>query len=372
MRLLNNRIVKDKTDKRINRAKEGRDGIVQFVDSINKYAIITVQGDDKSIIATWSENWESIPKFLRIGNACRVHHPKGNSNRWEMTGDANTIPTPVGDNPLLPTQPAGEDVIISGSSVLVYEDMKLVVEAGSFRINDVEYNLGGILLGNAVIGLMGEDPNFLMGFEYGGIVEIADAPDAPDFRVDLIYVGTNGEIGVRAGTPHETDPVAPELEADEAFIAFVVVPYEVTEIEQAWIGPAYTVPYLRTVETAMEFPDGMFWPDLNEDHATFTLYDQYDKPVIGNYSIRITITDGNGELSKGAEHWPPSTGQTISIAIDDGVANFIYRRGYIDGIAVVDVPLDESPTIHFEVVGQGAFVSDVFVKLYDSLGLIML
>jgi hypothetical protein len=205
-----------------------------------------------------------------------------------------------------------------------------------------------------------------MGFTYGGIIELDPAPVAPNFRVDLLSVDVNGQVIYTAGTPHPTDPVAPTLSANEAFIAYIVVPYEVTRIEQSWIGLTYTVPYLRTVETTLEFPDGMHWIDGETNAGTFTLLDQYTKPVIANYNVRISITGGgNGELAS-------SGATTIDIPVSVGIANFTYRRGYIDGIAVIDTPVDISPVLHFEVVGYGAFVSDRFIALYDSVDDIMI
>jgi hypothetical protein len=341
MRTYTSKVIRRESERNIFAAKEGRDAIVDEVHVVERYALIRIQGSDTLIHAPWAENWEQAPSFLRVGNAVRIYHPQGNPNKIEITGNANSIPTPVGSISVLPTQPSTEDAIISGCVATAGSAMILTVTAGTYRVDNVVYSL------------VSDD------------VTISTAPTSPDYRVDMISVGASGVIQYTVGTPHATDPANPTLPSDEVLIAYVVVPYEETVILQGWIGQGWTeltlVAFIATMDTFE-----MIWSYGADNIGTITLRNQYGKLLVGSHGVTVTIDSGNGTID--------SVYPTKIYNITTGTKTFTYIRGMIDAATPPGDPpyLDASPTIHCYVTAQTDFTMSNYILLYDSTGDMML
>jgi hypothetical protein len=376
MRLLTNKLARYQTDKKVGRHNEGRDAVVHDIDSGIRTAIITIQGSDEAVIARWPENWHIVPPFLRRGNAVRVYHPKGNPYVWELTQDSGSIPTPLDGSSPVPEQEVGEDVVIEGMGVVTHttgvDGMVLLIDIGTYRIDGIVYGAPGLLMGDPAFDLMGEEPELSMGAEYGGIVQVPAAPEAPFFRVDMISIGSSGAISYTTGALHETDPVAPVLPSTQALIAYVIVPYEVTVIEQSWIGDGWVEPQLREVLMVMQDKDDpdaenyeMYYEDTFSRTVVVEMRDQYDKLVFGWDTISVEILDGNGSLST----TPDTTFRTFKQ--ETGTCTFQYIRRGFDGITDLTLPNDISPTIKAWQTSNQNLYTIIYVQVFDSVGDLM-
>jgi hypothetical protein len=211
-----------------------------------------------------------------------------------------------------------------------------------------------------------------MGAEYGGIVQVPAAPEAPFFRVDMISIGSSGAISYTTGALHETDPVAPVLPSTQALIAYVIVPYEVTVIEQSWIGDGWVEPQLREVLMVMQDKDDpdaenyeMYYEDTFSRTVVVEMRDQYDKLVFGWDTISVEILDGNGSLST----TPDTTFRTFKQ--ETGTCTFQYIRRGFDGITDLTLPNDISPTIKAWQTSNQNLYTIIYVQVFDSVGDLM-
>jgi hypothetical protein len=362
MRLYSKKLIRNKVSSQIYASKEGRDAIVRLVDPSARYAIIRIQGTDEDIYSGWSENWHQAPPWLRVGNSVMVRHPKGNPNKWEIFANGVTIPTPVGGGSILPVPEAGEASIISGGQVLVYDGMTVHITAGTYRIADTYYAFPGLYMGNTTFDYMGDHPSILMG-SAGTYVTLAAAPSSPNYRIDALFIGTDRVIDYVQGTPHATDPVAPTTPSNHVLISYIIVPYGTTQLEQSFIGNAWTAPYLASFVLSMEL-DTMLWSDPVTQDGTIELFNQYLKPHLGTYKVRLIIESGNGSLSAST---PDVTSQDLTLTT--GVGNFTYTRGGGDYLSPTP---DVSPMLKAYVIAQpGTYYGYAYIRLLDSLGEMM-
>jgi len=363
MRLLPNRLIRGKSRRQVSQASEGRDAIVHSINLTTRKAIVRIQGLDEDVYATWSQNLEEVPPFLRVGNAVRLYHPKGNRHKWEITSNAKTIPTPISGS-ILPVQPGTNDTIISGLATLVAGGMNVTVNDGVFRINEIHYTPQGLLMGISALGDMGDLAAPPMGADFSALLTIT-AADATLYRVDMLCIGADGTLDYYTGTPHATDPVAPDVPASHVLVTTIIVPPGVTTIQQGWIGTAWTAPIL-TVMLVEWSNNPVEWLDPVQTTATVTLLSQYNIPFASVLAVKMYIMDGNGWIRSGSNYLQTLTKNTAA-----GVATFVYERHLMEPAYPPYDPVranDISPTIKVEVITNTNIYQITYVQLYNSSG----
>jgi hypothetical protein len=345
MRLSTKHFLRSKVEKKIARSVEGRPGIVVSVDVPNRKALVRIQGTDVEISVPWQQNWTEVPSFVYVGNSVLIGHIIGNPNKLELIDDGISIPTPVGSGSILPDQPASDDIVISGMAVTIAGGLDVDIATGTYRIDTSIYT-----------------------FETPDTVTVDTAPSSPNYRVDLICVGADGILDYIAGTPHASAPVTPSLPSSHASVTTIIVPYETTELEQKFIGDAWSEPTLAAF--ALSIATEIRWTDSVQVTGTITLVNQYGKQHNDAYNITATIKDGNGILEETGS--PFTTGTTIDWDITTGSTTFVYERGKIDNIDIFGSPVDSSPTINVYITTATDFYSVAFISLYNSLDDFML
>jgi hypothetical protein len=369
MKLLNKKIINTKTQKQISRAKESQFGKIVAIDNANHVAIVRIQGTQKDIRIPWSRNFYTKPKFVRINNSVEIKHVKGNPHRFEIVGNGTKLNTPVDGSSLLADLPSSSNTIISGMVVTSEGGMTVKVDYGSYRVGGTIYNLSGIFLGNGAMPVMGEDTP-LMG-QAGGLIELNAAPNAPNYRMDILSVGSDGVIDYTAGVEAENYPVIPTVEANHVLITTILVPYGITGITNALIGVTWrevylaqfilTVPELDSDWTTITNPPDTLPTSEKQVVCTVSLLNQYGNPLFGTYAVSVEIEQGNGILNPASDN---ST--SITFNITNGSKTFVYERGGIDGLAVLGTPLDSSPMFKATLLSNTNNIVYSYLLLHDS------
>ena len=386
MKLLGKKRIAGRIDGKIVRSRESRFAKVVSIDYTNRRAIVRIQGTQEDIYAGWSRNFYDVPPFVKVNNPVEIQHMKGNPHRYEIIASGTELPTPVDGTSVLSTLPSAANKVITGGQVTIMPGtgtgMHVEVGFGTFRIDNLPYAIDGVYLGDTAVPVMGtEFP--LMG-TIGGIIELDPAPASPNYRIDIIEVGADGVLDYRTGTPSASDPVQPTVSPQHVLLAYIIVPYGTTELQQSFIGNAWTEPYLAQMSLTMGTM-GQYWytlpfPNtLNQQLTqsqrrvlgTIDLLNQYQKPLVGSFGMRVTLEPtmiGNGLLYHGNRTGGGGTGYTeLLFTITDGTNNlFTYERLGVDGLLVLGAEIDESPTIKVELLGSAGFVAYQFVELYDS------
>lgn len=335
MKTYGRRLIRRSAEKSIAKTKENRYAIVRSVDKLTRSAIVRVQGSDVDIYIDWPEGKYQQPPWLRVGNAVVVQHPEGSQTKMVMIGEGASIPTPVGAGSVLPTQPVTENKVISGCGVVVGSGMNLDVYGGEYRIGNIIYEL---------------NPTS---------VELSAAPSSPDFRIDMLYVGTDGILHLTTGTPHATAPEPPDLVSEHVAIKYIMVPYGTTQIDQVFVGttaaPAFLQFTLSMSSTSLEW-------GTTTTTGTLSMLDQYGKPFSITSTAAAEILSGNGLLQHASD--TPST--SITWSMSGTSTTFTYTRGGIDNIAVMGSPVDSAPMLKV-TLGDGDYRLAP-IEIYDSLG----
>lgn len=376
MKLLSKRLISGKVNKKIVRARESRFGKIVSVDASARRAIVRIQGTQTDIYMGWSKNFYDVPQFVRPNNPVEIQHIRGNPHAYEIIADGPQLPTPVDGTPLLTDLIAPEDRVITGSEVTAMQagaGLQVEIGFGEVRINGDLYSIDGVYLGDSAVPLMGE--TFPLMGQIGGIVTLDPAPSAPNYRIDLISVGMDGVVDYTKGTEAANNPPQPALALDHVALAYIIVPYDTTVMQQSFIGNAWTDPYISVFEVSIEEMLS-YWHTLPDPNTlnqplteaqrrvtgTIKILNQYGKPMVGSFPVTVEVEQGNGLIYKGSTG---ATSQTFTIT--DGTNNtFIYERLGVDGWRVLGDPIDQSPSIKATLLTNTNFFGFFWVPLYDS------
>lgn len=375
MKLYNRSLTRKKFDHERRWNITDRDAVVWSVDTGNFYCLVKIQGSDTTIKAHYPRNWKTTPTWLKPGNAVQIRHRSGAQGFVEVTGHGRAIPTPVeGGN--LPTPGTSGDGIVTGMEIVEYSGggMNVVVNSGTFRINDVIYVYTMAVTGYIVM----DDPApMTMGvgikMGYGDTVTpivIGAAPAAGYGRYDAIVVGTDSVIDVVEGSPTllTTEPTKPAVPAGHLLVGYLFIYGGMTAIPQGAIGTTWASPYPGLVYATSgsgitKQSDGSFWVDWStiEDtpvgSLTFTIKDQYGNNKVISVDATITMLSGTGGVGTSAGGSFSSSATKLCTSS----VTFYYERNQL---ASPEIPVGFKVT--FDTYGALSFMS-VLVML-DSGG----
>jgi len=127
-------------ERRMRATSESRDAIVWDVDASNYLVRCKIQGSNEYILCHYPRNWQTLPPWLKRGNAVRIAHRGGIRGNLEVVGHGRAIPTPVsGDQ--FPSPQCQPDGVITGGNVYAYSGMTVEVEDTTYRIDCDTYEL---------------------------------------------------------------------------------------------------------------------------------------------------------------------------------------------------------------------------------------
>ena len=357
MGLFNNKRLIRKNALSVSKSRqETRDAIIWEVLPTQRLCKIKIQGSTNFLYARYPQNWESTPQYLKAGNAVRVVHRGGNRNILEIVGHGRNLPTfPDSTDAIVPI--GSTNAVLSGLDIYAVSGaMRVEVYNGTYRINDITYSVGGLLLGNDYNTMVLGD-NVTLGETVG--VFTFTAPSAGYWRYDMLVIGTDGTIDKVVGTQATSDPVMPATPSSHVKIGHVLLYGGMTEITQAYINKMWEVSVPTSMLVSPVYSE-MDWLD-NPLNITVTIKDQNGINLSGNWNISVSFDVGNGYFDNNPDftNGIKSTGGTASVT-------FAYYR-LNDLIGETDV----SPQIRFSLNGY-PFNIVVVVMLYDSLGEYML
>lgn len=308
MRTYGSRLIDSHTRRMLDRKTELRDAVIYDIDTVNKYCRVKIQGSNTYIKAYYNENWESTPQWLKVGNAVRISHPGGNKSRIEIMGHGFLIPTILPGGTAPPTEDLA-DGILSGLQALPADDggMGVVVTYGTYRIDQVEYDLPLIEMDNSSITM--DEPNIVMDattIEFSGtysgcgFVTLATA-SSTQFRYDLIVIGTDEVVNVVQGSYSSGEPTFPAVPADHIQLGFVLVYPGMIEVTADCIGRLYTIPVPNQLYFDWYFAEQGTYDDYIVPwyfglpvpmsaaywSITVTVRDQYNRIITGSWTINV-------------------------------------------------------------------------------------
>ncbi|MDD2778501.1 MAG: hypothetical protein PHI16_06405, partial [Methanocellales archaeon] len=290
--------------------------------SAQRICRVKIQGSDELITARFGQNWEQTPQWLKPGNAVRIVHRGGIRGYIEVVGHGQSIPMAVPGGSVTPPSVTPSDAIISGLQIIstTPASMAVFVQDGIFRISNVVYSLAGVgvLMEAGSLLLMGT--NVSMGTGYASIIQIAAAPAAGQFRIDLIVIGADSVVDYVQGAA-ATTPIQPDTPSGHLLLGTILVPGGVTAIPQNYINKAFTTP-IPTSLTMVVDPAKLEWYTAdptgegvsdNDCCITVTILDQYGNGYLesgaGQY-IRLGLCVGEGYLYSWEEGWLYSKSET--------------------------------------------------------------
>lgn len=375
MYMYGKRFIKNNIESKIASHLETRDAILWDTLPAQRLCRVRIQGSSENITAYYPENWTATPFWLKPGNAVRISHVGGIRGRIEVIGHGRVVPAPVSGGQF-PTVATGEDtpleadIAINGvagvSSTFVTpcpnnNQMVVLVKTGTFRISGTTYTILPIVMSASSVYKMG------MGGILSNIAEavaLDSAPSAPNFRYDIISVGTDLVVDYNKGTNFTTTPVYPTVAASHVELGRILVYGGMTEVTEADIGRTFSAPQASKVNISISDQD-LAWAELTST-ITVSIVDQYGNSITtGGYGWYITleIIAGNGTLTS-AEEGDSTTiigGHTGS---GSNSYTFTYTRDQLD-------PGDESPVLEAVLETNYAISYQDYIILRDASGDIM-
>ena len=353
-------IVRSTAKRQSRNFKESRDGIIWALDVDTREAQVRIQGTDEVVVCTWPENFSEKPPYLRFGGCVKIGHVGGNQNRMEITGYGSSIPTPQTgfDQPI---NPGDANAVITGLTVNVTNPLTMAVTVGNgtFRINDIQYTIAGMPMGDDEF-VMGDYPDIEMG-EFSSLVVIDPAPTYPNYRIDSIFIGANSVIDYVAGTP-STNPVAPDLPLDHIRLQDIIIPPGITEITSVLLTD-WETPALHYIEFDFDVEE-LDYTDTTGAVGTVNFFDQYGALRYGQWTLEADFVVGNGTLVfEEGETWEVSSVDSKLVMVMPSTDNHITFKYYRHGTGD-----DVSPTIKVYMQHSQNMVSYDNIILWDALG----
>jgi hypothetical protein len=380
MRLYNRKNFDTGLRRRFRSHQWGRDAIVWDVDAVNHIVRCKVQGSDKFVHAHYPRNWQTLPEYVRPGNAVRIAHKAGYKGFIEVIGHGRAIPSPVsGESGQFPGWGTYADEIISGGEPAAdLDDMLIEIDNMTFRLNGT---LHGLLGDNMVMGAgtvyMTDPPVTTMGV--GGVtVAFSAAPAIPYARYDLVVVGEDDIVDVVKGVADTEDLQMPSIPANHIKICHVLILGGITAITSdminaLWENRIATVMSLSLSGAAIGFTsiyregEGyvMFWSAYTSTPycaVNAKIKDQYGWDYDPTENLDQTAftfqLHGTGTLCKNI-YGPFATTQVVQSY--GGNASVTYKRNQNLG--------QEIPPSIVITTKPGASFGNIYIQLLDSNGL---
>lgn len=348
LRALKKRVVRQRIQREAEARTETRDAILWDILPGRKCRV-KIQGSNALIVATYPENWEEKPAWLKPGNAVKILHTAGNRNRIELIGHGQAIPTPVAGAMLPPVAP-GQDGLLSDGYVhaLPEPGMYVWIQTGIYRIGGVTLVLQAMAatednMANAGMGVP---------IDITAAVRAVDAAHASLWRYDIFAIGADGVIDYIKGTAG-AGPTMPATPTNHVRLGYVLVPPGVTEITGDLVNRGYTEPFVsQLVVTAADMD--LAWGE-NSTAITVTVQDQYGHTMTAQpWWIDAEITSGSGFINDAA------LAQTANKRTDNGQAVFTYTRDTSG--------TEASPRIEFRLVENAELFGLAIIVLRDMTG----
>lgn len=361
MRLYGERVFRNTIYNTMNSRTETRDAILWDVDDNNRKCRVKIQGSDKLITAYYPINCRIRPEYLRPGNAVKLIHTGGSRGRLEILSDGALVPTPVAGGSGTAPPSAVADSVLNGLIIRATsrDSFNLVVSAGSFRLGGSIYSVSnspvmgdGTLMGSSIYMGVGDT-----------IVTLASSNSY--FRYDNIVAGIDGVIDVVHGTDWTTPTAAsyPATPANHIHLGYVLVPPNVSGIDQAWVYAQWIAPRLTGINCTCansELSQGTIGnPGKTEMSTTINVrvVDQYgnllNRGVGGTpYQITGSIIAGTGYMQYSGQ-----SGSSLTLATTSGDITFTYRK--------LDYPNCTSALIQFSCSDLLAYVYQ-FITVLDE------
>jgi hypothetical protein len=294
MRASGSKFLKKRSARNLSQSRELRDAVVFEIFPTSHFCTVKIQGSDQTIKAFYNENWGTTPQWLKLGNPVRITTPRGSAGRIEVAGNGFSLPIAIPGGNVTPTPPTSPDAILSGCGVTASGNgLTASVKIGTYRLSGAIYVLD--IIGMDILTLEMDRPDVTMD-DTGGVVSF-DSIASGYFRYDLIVVDAIGAVSVEKGTAATSNPVLPDVPADNVLMGWVLLSPTTNgiilqkDVGAVWKAPA---PSVLSVTGTVDLP----W-STEETELTLQVLDQYGEPVDGTYFVDIVQESGNGSLSGG-------------------------------------------------------------------------
>jgi hypothetical protein len=360
LRSYGQKFIGNDTRKEVSRKQETRDAILWDVLPATKQARVKIQGSNTLVIAHYPENWQQTPFWLKPGMAVKIVHNAGSRGRIELVGMGQVVPTAV-SGPTFPALANAIDAILSNIKILPIPNdnqMRVMITTGVFREQGTKYTLPEITTADG--------DNFFAGMgglagQVARIVDIAAAPSAGNFRIDIIVVGTDLVVDYIQGAA-SPNPIQPDTPANHVFIGKILLNSSTVAITFNEINRRFRIPRPTIIEISHS-DQFLAWTELT-DTVTITIKDQYGlavtRTVSGGWYIIAKFVFGNGTISS-VEEGDSTTQIGQHTGESSNTATFTYTRDQVD-------PGDISPTLTFTLETNFPIAKQDYILLSDVSG----
>lgn len=343
------RAVRRSAERATRRRTESRTAMVWAIYQEQRLCEVVFQGAwDQPVIANYPSHWREIPTWLKVEAAVEVRHPQGNQTSLMVVGPGAAVPTPEMGQTTTPVQATGQNCVISGCEVYVLTGMQVWVKTGQYRINDLIYSTGLWTMSADSPVMMAEGSPLILG-QVADVIQLS-AADASKFRFDLLCIGADQVIDYLVGTPDATNPEKPTLPAAHVELAPILVPPTTTDLGQGNINQSFVAPMASALEVSVQEVT-LTWSMASAD-ISVTILDQYNRPLIGNWSISATILQGTGSVTE------------IAYTRGGASVTITYSRNNPQGEGVESCPV----FIEFKLLQDTDIANQTAVLLEDEWG----
>lgn len=338
---------------------ETRDAIIWDVIAEQRVCRVKFQGSDTLMEAIYPKSYHHTPSWMKAGNAVRVTHTGGRTNRLEVSGPGIYVPTPIPGSSSAPTIDGGSDAVLTGGKLHAMPEtpsMNVWVETGTYRIAGTIYTLGSITMSESNTVDMDSGIPF---DTTAGTVSIA-AAHATQWRIDSIVVASDGVIDVVQGDNAASNPTVPSTPAGHILLGTVKVPPGTTAIYEYLVNSQYVDGFVSRI-----VPDETYivmdWDDASQT-ILVELQDQYGAAIKETgYWITGTIVSGSGGFIQ------EQSEMTVGVNPTTGQASFIYFRD--DNYQEPEADEEGPVLITFTLVQNlGMITSATAIQLKDAIG----
>jgi len=306
--------------------KETRNAMVYDVDTSAKTCRVKLQGSSKLVVVHYHENLEQTPRYLKPGNAVKILHTGGKSDKMEIVGNSQVIPTLLGNDVTGPPTTGTTDGVISGFNLRALEDGSMVVtlSTGVFRMNEIIYTVssfGGIIMESDSTTIMVVDSTDIMSSGYLKYITINDLTTVGQYRIDKIVIGTDKVVDYVVGTVFTSyeDSIIPDTPSGHLLLHTILVVGGAGEIKQYYIDLEWSTPEFQQIEissfvlTIGYEPDGfdesgydyVFIQETGSAAESVTLslqlVDQYGMPFKKSDNILVELELGGATFTNSTE-----------------------------------------------------------------------
>lgn len=358
MRSYGKRFLKNDMRRAADATAETRDGIIIDIDNVNRWCRVKIQGSEEFVVAHYPENTNNQPEWMQPGNAVRLCHKGGVRGKVEVIGRGQTIPTGLNTKPPNPVIPV--DCIMDGCEIFLPDAHRDAFGAGwgIIWIRTGTYRGNGMVKALRPIPCRKSNPLKMINRPVvGRVVDqfVVKMPPPELWAYCRFMINPQSGKVEMISSGNKTEPALPEVPEGKLDLGWVLLQGGQTSIDEWYINAYWQRPAATYI--LIDSPFYLEW-GTTVAMVTVTVYDQFSRPIAGQWSAAVSITKGTGFV--GTSEAGALTRAITVYAQGKATLAFVYRRNTI-GVEI-------SPTIRIAINEMAGHVDELYISLVNQNG----